>query len=84
MPKRSSTPALTLCAALVGTVPLAFFGPLALAKLLPVSDELRAVIALYLPLPLYALLAVLTVRARPSWAWAMNGLGAAACAWLAR
>jgi hypothetical protein len=83
MPKRSSTPALTLCAALFGTAPLSLFGSLALAKLLPVSDELRAVIALYLPLPLYALLAVLTVRARPSWAWAIGGLGAALSAWLA-
>ena len=84
MPKRSSTPALTLSAALVGTVPLSLFGPLVLAKLLPVSDQLRAVIALYLPLPLYALLAVLTVRARPSFAWAIGSLGAVACAWLAR
>jgi hypothetical protein len=84
MPRRSSTPVLTLVAALAGTLPASFFGPLALAKLLPVSDELRAVVALYLPLPLYVLLAVLTVRVRSGWAWAANGLGAAACAWLAR
>lgn len=69
MPKHTTSHPLSLAAALIGTLPVSLFGPMATAKLMPLSPELRAVVALYAPLPLYALLATLTVRLRWRWAW---------------
>jgi hypothetical protein len=83
MPKRSTSHPLALAAALLGTLPISLFGPLALAKSPGLSAELRAVIALYLPLPLYALLGLLAVRKRWGWSWLACVLGGAVCALLA-
>lgn len=61
--------ALELSAALLGTLPVALFTALALARLAPLSDQARAVVGLYAPLPLYAVLACLAARMRWKTAW---------------
>jgi hypothetical protein len=62
--------ALTLVAALVGTLPLALYAPLLLAQKLPASDEARAALALFLPVPLYVVSACVVMRLRAPQAWA--------------
>ncbi len=54
---------LRLSAALVGTLPVALYASLALADFLPTSNEVRAAIGYYAPLPLYSLFACLAARA---------------------
>lgn len=55
---------LKLSAALLGAAPVALYASMAAARLLPVDDQVRAVCALFLPLPLYVTLACLAARAR--------------------
>lgn len=73
---------LVLTAALVACAPLGLAVGLAIARLLPVSNEARAVVGLYAPLPSYVLLACSVARASSSVAWATWLLACAAVAWL--
>jgi hypothetical protein len=53
---------LRLSAALLATVPLAFYVSLALTAFLPASDQVRAAVGFFSPLPLYSLFACLLAR----------------------
>jgi hypothetical protein len=72
-----------LTAAFVACAPIGLGVGLAIARFLPVSNEARAVVGLYAPLPIYVLLACLVARAGAFVAWGTWLLACVAVAWLA-